>query len=306
MHTIERKIEIDSKADIVRIYPIGDCHVGAFNCAESHLRSYVKYIQKQPNSFWIGGGDYCNCITPADMNRYDVRAIADWIFTGDAMNIKEALLDITKQERERFCEIVEPIKDRCLGLIEGNHEYQIMNRAHNGHHYVMCDELGVPSLTDISFVRLIFGKKSRSGNSAKSVVVLVIAHGWGGGRTPGAEPNHLMRLSQSFDMDILLRGHSHTFRIEPPDPHLYIPRRGTLPDECMERMVYKANWGCWLKSFAVGPSTYDSRANYPARPLQSLEIKIKPLHNYNIKVQGRTTVQTKNVISITECPYEFE
>lgn len=301
MNMVEKRIEAKSKADVFYVYPIGDPHIGAFNCAESHLRAFVDYIKNQPHSYWFGGGDYCNAITPSDVNRYDVRALADWIFTGKAMNIKEALLDIAKQERERFCKIVEPIKDKCLGLIEGNHEYQLMNRSHNGHHYIMCDELGVPNLTDCAFIRLNFKIPKGSGRS----VIFFVLHGWGGGRTPGAEPNHLMRAGQIADADVILRGHSHTFRIEPSEPHLYIPSSGSLPDECYQREVFKGNWGCWVKSFAKGPSTYDSRANYPARPLKAIEVKIKPNHCFNVRVLGKKVVQTKPLIMMRECSYEF-
>ncbi|MHC4121997.1 MAG: metallophosphoesterase [Planctomycetota bacterium] len=302
MNIIEKKIPLTSKSDRFFLYVIGDVHVGAFNCAESHFRKFVNYIKDKPNSYWIGGGDYTNCITPSDLNRYDVQSLANWIFTGDAMNIKEALLDIARQERLRFCEIVQPIKDKCIGLIMGNHEYSLMKHSHNGHHYIMCDELGVPNLTDAAFIRLRFSNKS-SGRSA--TIIVMIIHGHGGGRTPGAEPNHLARLTQWAQADLILRGHSHTFRIEPSQPRLYIPHRGALPDELMEKEIFTANWGCWLKSYAIGPSTYDSRANYPSRPLTTLEITIKPYHDYRVKYQGRTSTRTKSLIMMSECPYNF-
>ena len=301
MNIIKKNIECQSKKDIFKIYPIGDVHLGAFNCAETHFRQYVDHIKKTPNAYWFGGGDYCDCIVPQDTRRYDVRSLADWLFVGDARTIKESLLDITKQQRKRFCKIVEPIKDKCLGLIEGNHEYSIMQRANNGHHYLMCDELGVPNLTDTAFIWLNFKIKGGQGKS----IHIFAAHGNGGGRSAGAEPNHLAKLGQSFDADILLRGHSHTFRIEPSEPHLYIPRRGAVPDECYQREVHKGNWGCWVKSYAVGPPTYDSRANYPPRPLKAIEVTIKPNHTFNTSVCGKRTAQAKSLISMSECNYEM-
>ena len=301
MNIIEKVIEVESVADTFEIYPIGDVHIGAYNCAEKHFKAFVAYIKDRPNAYWVGGGDYCNLITPSDVCRYDVRAMANCIFTGSAMNIKEALMDISKQERERFVEMVEPIKDKCIGLIEGNHEYSIMKHANNGHHWVMCDELGVPSLTDCAFIR--FRTKQIITNAGSSVTMFIL-HGMGGGRTPGAEPNHLARLAGWNDSDIILRGHSHTFRIEPSEPRLYIPHKGALPDECMQREVFKGNWGCWLKSYAVGPSTYDSRANYPPRPLRAMVIKVKPLHKRWVKVAGRRTKRQMPLITMSECYYK--
>jgi len=301
MQLIEKKIELKTKSDVVYIFPLGDTHIGTFNCAEGHIRQYVQYIKNKPNAYWIGGGDYCDFITPSDTRRFDVRSLADWLFVGEAVTIKEALLDIAKQQRERFCEMVEPIKDKCLGLIEGNHEYDIMRTTHNGQHYVMCDELGVPNLTDAAFVRLNFKIKGGCGRSIK----IFIVHGWGGGRSTGAEPNHLLRLGQIADADIHLRGHSHTFRIEPPEVHLWIPDSGALPDECYQRVIRKGNWGCWVLGYAVGPSTYDSRRNYQPRPLQAMEISIKPFHNIRYKTCGKVAIQTQPIIKMSECGYEF-
>lgn len=302
MEMKHKDVAVSSKADIYYVYPIGDVHIGAFNCAEQHFRQYVEYIKNKENALWFGGGDYCNYITPQDTKRYDVRALADWLFVGSAMTIKEALADIAKQERERFCEIVEPIKDKCLGLLEGNHESFIMRYTNSGHHFVMCDELGVSNLTDCAFIRLNF----KINNGCGQTVIIWAMHGFGGGRTPGAEPNHLLREGQIADADVILRGHSHSFRIEPSEPHLYVPRKGCFPDECYQREVFKGNWGCWLKSYARGAPTYDSRAAYPVRPLRAMEIKIKPMHNTNVKFNGKVSQQTKLLIMMNECSYEFE
>lgn len=296
---IDKAIQLKSESETFKIYPIGDVHIGAFNCAENHFRKYVDYIKNQKNAYWFGGGDMCNCIVPSDTKRFDIRALPDWLFVGDAMTVKEALTDIVAQERSRFCEMVEPIKDKCLGLIEGNHEYDIMKHCHNGHHYVMCNELGAPNLTDCVFFR--FTARIIIGDAKKSSVITMFAiHGQGGGRTPGAEPNHLARLAQWADADIILRGHSHSFRIEPSTPRLYIPRKGVLGDECLQRDVHTANWGCWLKSYTKGPSTYDSRANYPPRPLKAMEITVKPFHKVNHTCAGRRYTRTESAIEIRE------
>jgi len=300
MNIVETKIDVKSKTDKFYLYPIGDTHVGAYNCAESHLKQYVDYIKNKENAYWFGGGDLCNCIIPQDTKRFDLRALPDWLFLGSAMNIKEALLDIAKQERNRLCEILDPIKDKCIGLLEGNHEYSIMKTTNSGHHYLVCETLKTQNLTDCAFIRLNFKIKGGSGTS----VVMWVEHGCGGGRTKGAEPNHLGRMGQKADADFMLRGHSHTFRIEPSEPHLYIPKSGALPDECYQREVFIGNWGCWVKSYAVGPSTYDSRASYPPRPLKAIEVEIKPFHNTGVNVGGKRIVQTQSRIRMRECDYE--
>ena len=300
MKILEKEIIVDQLTDIWNLYPIGDVHIGAFNCAESHLKNYINHIASDPRGLWIGGGDYCDCITPQDAKRFDVSSLPDWILTGGPMTIREQLTDITKQERDRFCEMVEPIKDKCIGLMQGNHEYALMKLANNGHHFLMCEELGVPNLTDAVMLRLNFRKIKKPHSSGVSVVVFAV-HGHGGGRTAGAEPNHLARLRNMADADIYLRGHSHTFHIAPTEIKVCIPRKGSLPDELMQRELYSANWGCWVKSYASGPPTYDSRATYPPRPLRALQVEIKPQHNAYMRVLGRPVTKTQPRIRITEC-----
>jgi len=303
VNLISKQIWVKSEKDFVDIYPLGDVHIGALNCAEGHFRKCVNHILKQPNALWVGGGDHCDCITPQDLKRFDARSLPDWLFSGPASTIKDALSDIALQQRKRFVEIVDPIKDKCIGLIEGNHESDIMKYSNNAHHYIMCEELKSPNLTDVSGIRFDF--KCKVANNVKgSSVTIFVFHGWGGGRSDGAEPNKLRQLVDSFDADIVIRGHSHTFDIRPPQLHLYMPRRGAMPDELIERRTYKGNWGCWLKSYAVGAPTYDSRANYPARPLSSMQIRIKPFNQYNVTVCGKRTTRSKPVISMREWDVE--
>ena len=74
-------------------------------------------------------------------------------------------------------------------------------------------------------------------------VGMFIMHGFGGGRSEGAEANHLRRLYEIADADILMRGHSHTFEIRLSKISLYVPEKGMLPDELLQRETFRGNWG---------------------------------------------------------------
>ena len=107
---------------------------------------------------------------------------------------------------------------------------------------------------------------------------MFITHGHGGGRTSGAEPNSLYRLAADKGVDIVLKGHSHTYCIHPPIPMLYIPSGGALPSEARVKYKYAANWGALVLTYQDGPGTYASRANYPVRPMYTVQTIIKPFH----------------------------
>jgi predicted phosphodiesterase len=276
MKLIDKTIHCKSRSDVFYFYVLGDIHLGTLNCAESQLRRLVQKMAHSPNSLWWGGGDYCECIKPSDMNRYEAEGLPDWILGPDADSVRDNLRDVVAVQKRQFKRIVDPIKGKCLGLIEGNHE-ATMRKYHNlDHHGFVCSDLEVEDLTSEAFFRLKFklGKITR-------LVKVFICHGHGGGRTPAAEPNHLFKLAAHWSADIILRGHSHIFCILSPMVELGLPDRGALPDECLQYYKRAGNWGCWVKSYAAGPSTYVTRRTYPPRPLSTLEIEIRPhIHSH--------------------------
>jgi len=269
---IDKTIKLDSRSDEVNIYPLGDTHLGNRSCAESLLKKTTQKIGTEKYSYWIGGGDYLDAIKPQDSKRFDMDIFPDWMLEGDAITTREKLNDILYQQYDRCCGLLTPIASKCLGLIEGNHEYSVRKFYNTNVQNGLCNSLKTEDLTDEAIIRLkfMYGKTSK-------VVKLYICHGHGGGRTAGAEPNHLFRmLSEWEDCDICLRGHSHTFHIIPPKPVLYLPNKGKLPDELLLKYRWAANWGCWMLSHKTGPSSYVSRACYPARPMLTCKVVIRP------------------------------
>ena len=220
-------------------------------------------------------GDLMDCIKPQDTKRFDFDILPDWMFDGEADTVRGKLSDILEQQLGRLVGIkglLRPIMTKCLGCIEGNHEFQIRKRYNEDIHKSICTKLKCKDLTDEALSRLRFKR-----DKAIVTVIVYTQHGHGGGRTAGSEPIHLARLRDEWEVaDICVRSHSHTFGIIPPKPVLGIPRTGELPHECTQRYRFAANCGCWLYSHPRGKSTYASRANYPARPMLTFKSVIKP------------------------------
>lgn len=285
MRLIDKLIEGHGRADEFSIHPIGDVHCGGRNCAEKALGREVKEIYQNPNAYWFSGGDLIEAIKPHDI-RFDFDILPDWMVEGDADSTREALNDIVKQQKRRICDILQPIAGKCLGLMEGNHEYTIRKRGNTDIHKDICDELGCTNLTDETVIRLRFRRLKGS----VITVVIYARHGYGGGRTDGAEPNKLGRLLAEWELaDICFSGHTHTFCIIPPKAVMGIPRSGSLPDELYQRYRWAANWGCWQYSHPVGPSSYVSRAAYPARPMLTTKAVIQPFHTTFRPKNGQQT-----------------
>lgn len=281
MRTVEYTFETDSRSTGYSLYAIGDAHIGALNCAESELMSLVNKIKGDPNALWIGGGDYLDAVILQDAKRFDVNSLPDWMVTGGANEVKRKVGDILAAQRKRFLQIVHPIKEKCLGLIEGNHEYSIFKHHNRDIMNELCEGLNTIDLTDCAFMRLrfkrLYNKSKSSGlENASTTITVFICHGHGEGRSSGAEPNKLFKLAADKEADIILTGHSHTFHIHPPIPMMVLPHRGKLLPEPIVREKFVANWGSYLYTYKKGPSTYASRANYPIRPMYTVETIIYP------------------------------
>jgi hypothetical protein len=310
---------VKSRASKINLYALGDVHIGALNCAEKQFRKVVKMIADSPNSYWIGGGDYIDAIILQDQKRFDPSSLPNWILAANmedisariadggapddvardimrmvSKNSRKKLADMVAAERDRFLEITAPIHDRCIGLLEGNHEYSIMKYHNRDLMGDLATGIGVSNLTDCTFMRLRFerikGTRATSNNDVANIR-LFAAHGMGGGRTPGAEPNHLARLANDKECELVLRGHSHTQFIAPPIARLTLPKAGALGEEAESTICRAANWGCFVRTYAAGPSTYASRATYPVRPLSTVRVVITPFRNVNNRNRPKLIIE---------------
>lgn len=285
MKIIGKEVQCKNRSSSIKLYPLGDIHIGAMNCAENEFRSVVRMIKDDPDAYWVGGGDMLDAVILQDVKRFDIQSMPAWMFTGKAEDIKAKVGDIIAAQQRRFLEIVMPIKDKCLGLIEGNHEYSIYK--HHGRDVMtnLCEALETENLTDCAFIRLGF---RRGSNNGYAIATLFICHGFGEGRSAGAEPNKLAKLSTDKEVDILVTGHSHNFHIMPPIPMLWIPRSGALPEDSFVHEKHVANWGSYMYTYKRGPSTYASRANYPVRPMYTIQVVISPFKRVNGTVYQET------------------
>ena len=275
MKIIDKLIQCKSRSDVFEFYPFGDVHVGSRACAEKLLAKAVKEVAGNPNAYAFLGGDNINAVIASDTKRFDFDTLPDWMLEGKAVNTREMLNDILTQEVKRLTEIFLPIKDKLLGSIEGGHEYQIRKRHGTNLMGAYWNALGAIDLTAECMIRLRFKRLSST-----RTVFMYIRHGYGSGRTAGAEPMKLDRMVNEWELaDICFSGHTHTADTPPPKPVLTLPAGGKLPEEFDCKYRWSGNWGCWVYSHPSGPSGYAGRACYPARPMVTCKAVIKPFHN---------------------------
>jgi predicted phosphodiesterase len=112
------------------------------------------------------------------------------------------------EQLKQCVKIFEPIKDKILAVLPGNHEHRIYKTDGLDITEIMCNQLGIPekysSTTALLFIR--FGQNSRG---RKQLYTAYVTHGSGGGRREGGKINRLADLASIVDADIYIHAHTH-------------------------------------------------------------------------------------------------
>jgi hypothetical protein len=233
MEYAECRIEYKSRADIFKLYPLGDIHAGVKYCSETAIRAKVKKIAADPFARWVGMGDYADLVTPGD-KRWDVAGIADWV----------KKQDIVESQRKWVVELFSPIRSQCLGLLEGNHEISI--RIHNNNDFYMhiCEDLGVTPLGYSCFLDMVF---IRLPGRHSTLFRGHLEHGSGAAQSEGGQMNRLKKAMLGFEGDFFAMGHLHTKKIDASETILTVA--GTT---IKEKVRCAAITGSWYKSYEQG------------------------------------------------------
>jgi len=269
MEIVERTIDYIRAESEWKLYPIGDTHLGIKHCTESDLQKKITEIKDNPQALWIGMGDYGEFITPTDP-RWDCKVIAEWL-ENEQDNIAE-------EQTKYICKLFEPIRDKCIGLLSGNHEESIRHYLRVHVQKNLCDRLELPNLGYSCWVKLRF---ARENSNEHHVYKGVFSHGSGWAVTPGAKMNRLQRFMNAFDARIYGIGHMHDI-ITHTVPYL------ELSDSNIIRQKEKvgAITGCWFKTYAQDiPPSYGEMKNYPPTSLGCPVFTIDPQKD-EVRVHG--------------------
>ncbi len=305
MYLLDKVIECKSRSERIEIFPLYDMHVGKRNFAEDAFVKQRTEILRRSNMpdrhvFVLLGGDLVNAINTADMRRFDFDELADWFLVPSAAEMAKAstsreaatvirnkLNNICQQEVDKAVSLLSPIKHLIIGAIYGNHEKSMRTKQNVDVHSAYCERLGILGMTDEAIIRLRFVRKVGKKLNPSKYIIIYMRHGYGGGRTAGAEPNKIQRMVDEWECaDVCFTGHSHTYCILPPKPVPFIPDKGALPvDDLYYRYRFGANPGTWLFSHLPGPGSYESGASYPARPMMTLKAVVWPFYAYGVHGQ---------------------
>lgn len=188
-----KPIKCDLSADFesLELHALADCHIGDAMCDFERIRQTIEHIKNTPNAYCILNGDLMDTAVKTSI--------------GDTYGANLQPMEQLKQ----CVKIFEPIKDKILCIISGNHENRTYKTDGIDLTEIMAAQLGLSNrysdTTAILFIR--FGNDVR--HSRKMCYSLYTTHGSGGGRKEGGKINRLADLSNIVDADIYVHSHTH-------------------------------------------------------------------------------------------------
>ncbi len=180
-------------AEVIEVHPMADLHIGDMQSDFKLIMERIEHIKNTPNAYCILDGDLMDS------------AIASSI--GDTYGANLQPMEQLKQ----CVKIFEPIKDKILAVLPGNHENRVYKSDGLDITEIMCNQLGIPEkyspTTALLFIR--FGKATSRRHGRPQLYTAYVTHGSGGGRREGGKINRLADLASIVDADIYIHAHTH-------------------------------------------------------------------------------------------------
>lgn len=185
-------IEHKFPGDII-IYPVADVHLGAIEHAEEAWQAFLKRVESE-DAYLILAGDLLNNSTRNTRfaNPFD-----------EVLRPREA--------KRRMVAYLEPLRDRILCVVSGNHEARTSRDDDQDLCYDICTKLDIEHLyrENIVYMAVSLGQRTNE-NKPNQTYAFAVTHGAGGGIYTGASVNRDERFGNVIDgLDCLVTGHVH-------------------------------------------------------------------------------------------------
>lgn len=253
----------------LNLYFLGDVHEGNCNHAEKEYKQAVKIIQEDPIGYWIGMGDYIEAITRNDIKRFDPQGIDPIYSVSDISNLPYV-------QAANYYKKTEPIADKCLALLRGNHEEAFEKYNSSSIYKYICDKfpndpvrLGYKGLLKVG---ISYRGDQKSGRTrARRTFTIDLNHGnGGGGKREGTPLNNLHDTFRWTFADVCVMGHTHDL-IDDERKINDINQANKL----IKRKRYYGISGCFLRTYVEGHKNYFENKGASEKPIGMLRLSVR-------------------------------
>jgi hypothetical protein len=188
--------DLPSRFNEIYIIPLSDIHYGNPLHSKHHTQKAIDLIASKQNYYTILNGDLAECV---------IRTSKGDIASQTA---------IVQKQYEYIRDIFMPIKNKILGVTQGNHEFRIMDMAQIDICDMWAKEWGCPYGREELLIKVSFGHGNARMVEQPYSFFLHAQHGYGGARTKGAKNVKVERQSHQVHADIYLQSHDHDASIQ--------------------------------------------------------------------------------------------
>jgi len=231
---------------------LGDTHIGNKGAHKNLVRRTVKWIEAYADT-WSGSGDYIEAITHDDERRFDWSTL-------------DRELATPKEQVAWVAEALEPIADKCLGLLRGNHEYEVERRRGFDATDRLAEKLGTEAWGYSAFLRFRFNRGQH-----RTKFDVFMHHGKTAARTKGGKINKLRSMDRIFEADVYCMAHVHDVEAD-VRPFLTVDQKLNIVEK---RLLYVLTGG-FLRGYVENMSTYVERGMYAPTTLGAIFLQFTP------------------------------
>lgn len=233
-----------NRGEEVNIFFLGDIHEGNINHDAESLKKAVNIIKETPNSYCILMGNLIDAKLPSNKKHFDPTTISKDYQVED-------FEDLPRIQIKKIIKKLEPIKDKILAIVKGNHEFNVA-KYHSYNVYMdLCERLEAEPMDYVGIIKLgfIIDPGRDRANFTKTIMV---NHGdGGGGFREGYPTNKLHDVFRWSDCDINVMGHIHQL-VADDKKHFTVTQSDKL---LMKRRFYGVS-GCFLRTYVDGNRNY--------------------------------------------------
>ena len=192
----------------ITIIPIADVHLGARECMEQEFIQFINGVKDEPTTYFVLCGDL----------------ISNGL-KNSVTNIYEELYRPFEQKK-MMAKILEPVKDRVLCSVSGNHERRSTRDADDDPAYDIMCKLDIENLhrESMAFLKIQIGDIKNNGERNPTYMITVV-HGAGGGMLTSGAVLRGERSAYAVDgCDLFIFGHTHKPFMTQPGKIVIDPR----------------------------------------------------------------------------------
>jgi len=176
----------------IEIHPLADLHVGSREYNEKIFLAWRDMVLSAPNRYVVVCGDLVD------------NGVKSSVTSG-----YEAMMQ-PREQRIHAAELLEPLKDRILCAVAGNHENRSVKDTDTDPLEIILSKLNLEHLyrPDIAYLYISFPQPANHSLQPPTYTVMV-THGNSGGMLIGAGLNKMEPFAMAMGADLLITGHTH-------------------------------------------------------------------------------------------------